>query len=190
MKRVFIVHGWDGYPQEGWFPWLKQELEKRGFSVQVPVMPHTEKPMIEEWVPYVSNIVGDVDRETYFVGHSMGNQAILRYLEGLPTDRNVGGAVFVAGFFELMGLDEEEQEIAKPWLDTSIDCAKVKQHASKFVAIFSDNDPVVPLHNQELMEQKLGAKTIVEKGKGHFSGDDGVRELPSALHAVLDIAGE
>lgn len=24
-KRVFITHGWDGYPEEGWFPWLKKE---------------------------------------------------------------------------------------------------------------------------------------------------------------------
>ena len=22
-KRAFIIHGWDGYPDEGWFPWLK-----------------------------------------------------------------------------------------------------------------------------------------------------------------------
>jgi hypothetical protein len=27
-KRVFIIHGWEGYPEEGWFPWLKKELEK------------------------------------------------------------------------------------------------------------------------------------------------------------------
>ena len=29
MKRAFIIHGWDGYPAEGWFPWLKRELEKK-----------------------------------------------------------------------------------------------------------------------------------------------------------------
>ena len=32
-KRVFIAHGWDGYPEEGWFPWLKKELETKGFEV-------------------------------------------------------------------------------------------------------------------------------------------------------------
>jgi esterase/lipase len=37
MKKVFIIHGWDGYPEEGWFPWLKKELEKKGFSVFVPL---------------------------------------------------------------------------------------------------------------------------------------------------------
>lgn len=190
MKRVFIIHGWDGYPEEGWFPWLKQELESRGFSVQVPAMPHPEKPTIDDWVPHLSNVVGEPDGQTYFVGHSIGNQTILRYLEALPAGKKIGGAVFVAGFFELTGLDEEEQEIAKPWLETPINCAKVKQHTSKFVAIFSDDDPFVPLRNKELMEQRLGAKTIVEKGRGHFSGDDGVKELPSALQSVLELAGE
>ena len=33
-KRVFIVHGWDGYPEEVWFPWLKKELEAKGFEAQ------------------------------------------------------------------------------------------------------------------------------------------------------------
>lgn len=189
MKRVFIIHGWDGYPEEGWFPWLKQELEDRGFGVQVPAMPHPEEPIIEEWVPYLSNLVSEPNEETYFVGHSVGNQMILRYLEGLPPGKKVGGAVFVAGFFELMGLDEEEQKIAKPWLEAPIDCGKVKQHINKFVAIFSDSDPFVPLSNIKLMKQRLGAKTIVEQGKGHFSGDDGVKELPSVLQAILEIAG-
>ena len=35
VKRVFVVHGWDGHPAEGWFPWLKKELEKRGYLVNV-----------------------------------------------------------------------------------------------------------------------------------------------------------
>lgn len=36
MKRIFIAHGWDGCPEEGWFPWLKKELEIREFEVFVP----------------------------------------------------------------------------------------------------------------------------------------------------------
>jgi len=30
MKRVFIIHGWGGNPEEGWLPWLKKELEAKG----------------------------------------------------------------------------------------------------------------------------------------------------------------
>lgn len=47
MKRVFIIHGWDGYPKEWWYPWLKQELEARSFEVYVPAMPDPEGPKID-----------------------------------------------------------------------------------------------------------------------------------------------
>jgi len=29
MAKIIIVHGWDGSPKHGWFPWLKNELEKK-----------------------------------------------------------------------------------------------------------------------------------------------------------------
>lgn len=76
-KRVFIIHGWDGHPDEQWFPWLKKELEQRGFEVYVPQMPKTEEPRIDIWVPYLRGLVGRPDQDTYFVGHSIGPQAIL-----------------------------------------------------------------------------------------------------------------
>ena len=41
QKRVVIIHGWGGYPDEGWRPWLKHELETKGFLVLVPAMPDT-----------------------------------------------------------------------------------------------------------------------------------------------------
>src|SRR3989338_7241510 len=95
MKRIFIVHGWDGYPEEGWFPWLKKELEAKGFEVQVPQLPQADAPRIYNWVPALTKTVGVPDKQTFFVGHSMGCQTIARYLETLPEGVQVGGAVFV-----------------------------------------------------------------------------------------------
>lgn len=34
IKRIFIIHGWDGSPQNRWFPWLEKELKKKGFTVK------------------------------------------------------------------------------------------------------------------------------------------------------------
>lgn len=185
-KKVFIIHGWDGYPDEGWFPWLKKELEKKGFQVIVPSMPDSSNPKIDSWVPYLTDIVGQVNENTFFVGHSVGCQTILRFLEKLPPDEKIGGAVFVAGWFTLMNLEtDEEKEIAKPWLETPIDLEKVKLHTKEFIAIFSDDDPVVPTTNKELFEQRLGAKTIIEHSKGHFGGDSGIKELLIVLSAIL-----
>jgi len=187
-KRVFIIHGWDGYPDEGWFPWLKKELEQKSFRVQVPAMPEPAEPKIESWVSHLSKIVGDVDENTFFVGHSIGCQTVLRYFESLPADKKVGGAIFVAGWFTLMNLKtDEEKEIAKPWLETPFDFEKIKQHTKKFFAVFSDDDEVVPQDNKKLFEERLEAKTAVEHNKGHFSGDDEVKELPIILSEILSL---
>jgi len=190
-KRVFIVHGWDGYPKEGWFPWLKKELKNRGFEVFVPRLPDSENPRINNWVPKLAEVVGTPDENTYFVGHSLGCQAIARYLENLPEKTKAGGAVFVAGFLkELSGLekDPESQVIAKHWLGTSLDLNKVKSHLKKSIAIFSDDDPWVPLDNQDDFREKLGSKIIIEHKMGHFSGSNGVVKLPIALKSFLEIS--
>lgn len=187
-KRVFIVHGWGGYPEEGWFPWLKRELENRGFEVHVSTMPESNNPRIDAWVTYLSKVVGDVDEHIILIGHSIGCQTILRYLEQLKKGQKIGGAVFVAGWFTLMNLNEEEKIIAEPWITTPIDFEKVKARCKKFIAIFSDDDTVIPLENREIFEGRLGAKIIVEHAKGHFSGDDGITELPSVLESVVTLS--
>ena len=83
-KRVFVAHGWDGTPEEGWFPWLKNELETKGFEVHVPQLPGTGSPRIHKWVPALAEEVGTANEQTYFVGPSMGCQAIPPYLHPLP----------------------------------------------------------------------------------------------------------
>jgi hypothetical protein len=187
MKRVFIVHGWGGYPEEGWFPWLKTELEKEGFAVQVPAMPHTDEPTITDWVAHLASVVGTPDADTYFVGHSIGCQTILRYLAGINVP--VGGTVCVAGFFELDNLADEDHRIARPWLDTPIDLAAIRRNCPRITAILSDDDPEVTLESSRAaFSEKLDARIIVEHAKGHFSASNDITELPSALQAVLDMS--
>ncbi|MBI4708667.1 MAG: DUF1749 domain-containing protein [Candidatus Portnoybacteria bacterium] len=192
QKRVFIIHSWDGHPEEGIFPWLKKELQNRGFEVFNPSMPDPAKPRIETWVQYLKEQVGVPDENTILFGHSIGAQTILRYLESLPKDRKIGGAVFLAGWIHLTDEafeTDEDAGIAKPWLEAFMDWDQIKSHSNKFIAIFSDSDPFVPISDVKIFESKLGAKIMIERGKEHFSGSSGIKELPSALEAVLEIAG-
>jgi len=187
-KRVFIIHGWDGYPEECWFLWLKEELEKRGIKTEVPQMPDAEAPKIDKWVTFLENLVTTPDKDTYLVGHSIGVQTILRYLEKIDTQ--IGGVLAVAGFYTLTDNafeDEEDKQTAKPWLDTPIDNEKVKRNANKITAIFSDNDPFVPLKNTELFKERLGAKTITVKSKGHIGGSDNIKEYPLILYELVEL---
>lgn len=191
-KRVFIVHGWDGKPSGAWLPWLKKELEAKGFEVHVPQLPDAGSPRIYNWIPALAEVVGTADENTYFVGHSMGCQTIARYLETLPEGLKVGGVIFVAGFFKhLSGLEDDEDVRAtdKHWLETSINLNKIQTHIKKSVAIFSDDDPWVPLDNQDDYREILKSEIIIEHAKGHFRGSrDKTKELPIVLDKLLEIA--
>jgi len=185
MKRAIIVHGWDGNPGEAWFPWLKRELEARGFSVSVPQMPEPGTPKIESWVPALASAVGHPDRETFLIGHSMGVQTILRYLETI--DSPIGGVVAVAGFFTLIPGSigtADDDKTAEPWLTKPMDLDKIKTNANRIVAIFSDNDPYVSLENVEMFKVRLGAKTVVLTQKGHMGSGDNVTEFPEVLNEL------
>lgn len=189
-KRVFIIHGWGSHPDEHWMPWLKRELENNGFKVYVPQMPDTHKPEIKVWVSKLVEVADNLDGDTYFVGHSMGCKAILRYLETLGENIKIGGVAFVAPWIRLdrKTIEEEGEEsikIAKLWQQKSIDFKKVKRRSKKFFAVFSDNDPYVPLNQADLLSKELDAEIMIEKGKGHFTTDDGVIELPIVLEELL-----
>lgn len=191
MKRAIIIHGWGGYPGEGWQKWLREELEKKGWKVEAPEMPNTEKPEINSWVSKLQEISKRVNKETFFVGHSIGCQTIMRYLENLEKKIKIGGVVFVAPWFNLLETaygQEEEKDIAKPWLTKKIDLEKVKEKCGKVVAVFSDNDSCVPLTDKEIFKEKLNAEIIVEHEKGHFSGSDNISELSIVLEKLMEMA--
>ena len=192
MKRVYIIHGWSGSPKNMWLSWIAKELSQKGIQVEVPQMPNADEPAIKPWVEHLSKVVGDADGDTYFVGHSIGCQTILRYLETLPGIAKVGGVICVAGFFHLPNLQtEEEKIIANEWLNSPINLEKIKARIkNQIIAIFSDDDPDVPLSDSKEFKDKLGAKIIVEHEKGHFSDDAGVKELPVVLEELLKMANE
>ncbi|OGG48949.1 hypothetical protein A3G63_01800 [Candidatus Kaiserbacteria bacterium RIFCSPLOWO2_12_FULL_52_8] len=187
MKRTIIVHGWADHPENAWFPWLKTELDKKGYEVEVPVMPDAKRPVITAWVGHLSTLLDGVgpNDELTLIGHSIGCQTILRTLE-ITRGLKIKKVILVAGWLTLTNLEtSDEENIAAPWLTAPIDFDKVRSAADSFTAILSDNDQWVPLEKtKKAFESKLGARVIVEHGRGHFAGDDGVTELPVILTEI------
>ena len=106
-KRAVIVHRWDGTPEADWYPWLRRELKNKGFAVDAPEMPDTAHPRIEKWVPFLKKAAKNADINTFFIGHSVGCQTILRFLEKFSG--KIGGAVFVGGWITLNELETAEE---------------------------------------------------------------------------------
>lgn len=184
MKRVFIVHGYTGFPEKNWFPWLKGELEQLGANVTVPALPHTDAPQFNEWLAALQQVVGEVDEETFFVGHSLGCPTILRLLESLPEGQKAGGAVLVAGFAEPIHLTELDDFTIDVWDDE-----KIKQSVAKIVLINSNNDEHVPLEMGERMRNRFNAELVVLHNAGHINEKSGHTTVPFVLEEVKKVAG-
>ena len=192
MKRAVIVHCWEGYPEYCWYPWAKRELEKRGFEVQVPAMPDTDRPQMEKWISHLAQAIGEPDEELWLIGHSIGAVTVMRYLETLPANpqpgasgpggKKIAGAVLVAGFTDDLGYTELANFFPQP-----LDYARIRGAvAGRIALIQSDNDPFVPRRHGDILADELGARLIVKHAAGHFSGEDHCTELPEVVGVIDD----
>lgn len=182
-KRIFIIHRWEETPEGDWYPWVKNQLEQKGYHVIVPEMPDTDSPKIDTWVSKLSDTVGKLEHTDSFITHSIGAQTVLRYLES--QDEKCDKVIMIAPWLELIpeSLDDDEKEIARPWIETPIDFTKVNGKANSIIGIFSDNDEYVNyVENQKLFNEKLQYQGVLENGKGHFTKEEGVTELPMVIN--------
>ncbi len=187
MKKAVILHRWSGNPESDWYPWLKKELEIKGFDVAIPLAPNTDHPMIQERLEFLDQVMEEVDENTLFICHSIGCQTLMRYLG--THNKKVGQVIFVAGWFNLQGviLDEGEdvQCIAKPWVETPINFEQVKDSYKSITVLLSSNEPYGCVEeNKKVFQEKLGAKVIVLENKGHFTEDDGITQISEVLQLI------
>lgn len=183
MKKIYLVHCWDGTSEDGWYPWIAEELSKIDVEVIKFDMPDTANPKIDEWVKTLESKIDKLDSDTYLMGHSIGCQTIMRYLESKEVNK-IGGILFVAPWLDLLPdavADEESYNTAQPWLNIPINFDKVKQFTDNINCIFSDDDYFVSLDQESEFKNKLNANTLVVNNKGHISQDDDVYELQELL---------
>ncbi|MBU0540061.1 alpha/beta fold hydrolase [Patescibacteria group bacterium] len=175
--QVILIHGYLGFPENNWFPWLKTELLSRGYEVTIPSMPNPALPVEEEWVEKLKTLIHDPE-STILVGHSLGCAAILHYLQNYK-DPQFQGIVLVAGF----GREFLKLEKFFGWFKQPLDFSKIKKAAKKWICIHSKNDRLVPFAEGEWLSKKIGAEFVVQNN-GHFLKQEGVIELPAVLEAI------
>jgi predicted alpha/beta hydrolase family esterase len=189
MKNAIILHGTGGSPDGNWFPWLKKELEKKGYSVWVPELPGNDYPNRKTYTEFLLKNAPEIDSSTIIIGHSSGAVAILGLLQALPKDSTIKAAYLVAGFKDnLRWVDKKGKHVLGGLFEDDYDWTAIKKKAGKFILIQSDNDPYVPMSHGSYLSIKLdGALTINPKQK-HFSietkGDE-YKEFPFLLEMIM-----
>lgn len=165
MKNALILHGTSSSSQGNWFPWLKEELEKKGWKVWVPDLPESDKPSIKRYNDFIfANNDWKFDNDSVIIGHSSGSVAILGIMQNLPENVVIDTAVLVGSFKDNLG----RADLNELFID-QFDFEKIKKHCRKFVFIHSDNDPHCSLEHAEYLSKQLGGDLTVLKGQGHFN---------------------
>jgi hypothetical protein len=184
MKNALLLHGTANDHTRNWLPWLKLELEHRGYKVWVPDLPIADKPNIERYNKFIFP-KWTFDKDSIIVGHSSGAVAILGILEQLPKKVKINKAILVAGFIEDLQPDFLKELFMKPF-----DYKKIKSKASKIVLFHSDNDPYVPLWHGKKLRDFLCGELIVMNGQAHFSTTtypgNKYLQFPELLEKILE----
>jgi predicted alpha/beta hydrolase family esterase len=178
MKAI-LLHGTGCTPNSYWFPYIKENLERRGYSVSVPALPEADNPSLDIWL--TAALAEGIDQNTILIGHSSGAALILGVLEKIHV--KIQQAILVAGFYKPL-------EIGKPELmvKDDYDWEAIKSHCKEFVFINSDNDPwgCTDVMGHEMLD-KLGGALIIPKGEGHMGSstfNQAYTEFPLLLKLV------
>jgi len=181
MKTVFIFHGYGAEPGSNWFPWLKEELEAKGYKVFVPAFPDTDHPDREKWLNHFGQYRKHVTEDTIFVGHSLGAPLILNILETL--DKPIKATFLVSGFVGELGPDFD------PFIGSismrSFNWDKIRKNCGKFVIFASDNDPYVPMEKADELHKRLPSELIIIKGAEHLNAGSGYLTFNELRDAIF-----
>ena len=183
--RVVVVPRWAGGPLSDWYPWLERTLAgERGIQeVRTLRMPRPERAEIEPWLETLAEAAGDREAlaQTVFVGHSVGNQAILRHLARQSEGTRCKGLLAVAGWWTV----DEPWETLLPWLVHDWDVPRARAVLARTEVLISDDDPFThdALENQRQWENRLGARVTVVPGAQHFN----TKEAPQVRDLLMEM---
>ena len=181
--NAVLVHGLKGWPDNAWFPWLRKELEKRGFTTESLKLPNPVLPERDAWVRLVKESIKGPD--TILIGHSLGCAAILIALQeydGPPVKQVV--CVSGVGRPYLSNAIVDKIKEWTGWFSQPVDFSKIKPKAERWSVIHSPQDYIVPFKEGEWLAEQLGVPVIEPKVRGHLIQEEGCMELPEALEAI------
>lgn len=177
IERIVIVPRWSGGPDHDWYPWIRAELAASHPQLRVDIveLPNRDAPVIEQCVAALEAALGSdlgALADTLLVGHSVGCQALMRYLAEQPPSASpdaVPKLLCVAGWWTV----DEPWPSIRPWIDTPIDLARLRANISQVTVLLSDDDPFTRdfRANRLNWEQDLGAEVRGNHGGRHFNGE-------------------
>jgi len=159
--RFIFIHG-NGteHWSFSWAPWLKEQLEKRGFETFFETMPDSIIARAEYWLPFLENHVKAGENDV-LIGWSSGAVAAMRYAE----THKLAGSILVSPCYTDLDDDLEKQSgyYDRPW-----QWDKIRANQQTIALFYGDDDPFIPQTEFEYIAGKIKPETHKIHAVGHF----------------------
>lgn len=179
MRNFFIIHGSNGNSKENWFPWMKDQLESRGYECIVPDFPCKDGHQVSKWYEEFEKYKEKVTDETVFIAHLRGVSFVLNLLTDF--DYKIDSLYMVGGFVEWLWEEEE----GNTFFSRPFNYTKIRTQCKRFVNYQSDNDPWVPKEHGKSINNLLNSEYKLIKGAGHFNTQSGYTKFEVLLNDVV-----
>lgn len=175
MLAMIIPGNGNADVQDIWIPFVKDKLEKEGFTVIAKNMPDAELARQKYWVPFIEKQVGH-DKDAVLIGHSSGAVAALRYAE----HHKVQGLVLVCACHTDLGMESERLSgyYDEPW-----QWEKIKKNAQWIIQFASTDDPFIKIEEARFINKKLDTIYHENGQYGHYNA---VTEFPELVESVME----
>jgi len=164
--------------KEHWFPWSKKKLEEKGIRCDVPLMPESWNPKYFEWKKEFEKY--PVEEDSILVGTSTGAAFLVRWLG--ETKKKIKRLILVA---PVTGKEKCNAWLNKDYENFDVD-ESIKNRVKEIIIFYSDNDHPERFESAKTYANKLDAKLIFLKGRGHFIKKHmRTKEFPELLEEIL-----
>jgi len=148
-----LLHGFTGSPNANFFPWLKKKLEEKGHKVNVPKLPNTNNPNINEQIKHVLQNC-KFDENTVLLGHSLGGPVALKVIENLK--KPIKKLILAAGFVE----PNTKDRCYVKTFDWKFDFDKIKKNVNEILILRDENDKDIRKDAANKIKTAVGGKII------------------------------
>jgi len=180
VKRALIIHGFTETPSQYWYAEEVKFLESLGYEATAPQMPHRFTPLENSWLKVIEDFAPD--EETVLIGHSLGGNIILEFLEktGQRVDKLILAGTPIRHSEKLKIGDQNSFKLYREAIaieclldlcgyEEIYDWEKIKDSVNTVHLVYKKDDVLVPLDDGKILAQRLDGVLQILEGHDHVN---------------------
>ena len=180
-NNYFIIHGSFGSPFVNWVPYVRRKLESDGEIVYTPDFPTgVGYQNYNNWSKLLNVYLeaGLINENTIIFAHSIAPVFISHFL--VEHQVKVKKLIFVCGFNNYLGINEEYDEVNKTMYFDNL--SDVKNYAKEIICFYSKNDPYVKYDVEKEFADAISTEQYCILNGGHLNAESNYIEFKQLLN--------